>query len=42
MPDIGLVVSDMIKPPNRDHVTVTVAGDGGYLPDRGRVCRGSS
>jgi hypothetical protein len=32
MSDIGLTVSGMTKPPNRYHVTVTVARDSGYLP----------
>ena len=33
MSDIGLTVSGMTKPPNRYHVTVTVARASGYLPD---------
>ena len=33
MSDTGLTVSGMNEPPNRYDVTVTVARDGGYLPD---------
>ena len=33
MSDTGLIVSGMTEPPNRYDVTVTVARDGGSLPD---------
>ena len=33
MSDTGLMVSGMTEPPSRYDVTVTVARDGGYLPD---------
>jgi hypothetical protein len=33
MSDTGLMVPDMYEPPSRYDVTVTVARDGGYLPD---------
>ena len=33
MSDTGLIVPGMTEPPRRYDVTVTVARDGGYLPD---------
>ena len=33
MSDTGLMVPGMTEPPSRYDVTVTVARDGGYLPD---------
>ena len=39
MPDTGLTVSGMTGPPHRYDVTVTIARDGGYLPDPGEYAR---
>jgi hypothetical protein len=33
MSDTGLTVASMTEPPTRYDLTVTVASDGGYLPD---------
>jgi hypothetical protein len=33
MSDIGLMVPDMYEPPSRYNVTITVAREGGQLPD---------